>query len=142
VRVVLDTNVVVSRYLSRYGNPRRIWEVWQRGEFDVLVSAAMLREYREILLRDHIRQRARLTELEVSREMSDFRRFAIEVEAPEIIPAVSIDPDDDIFFACAVAGGADYIVSGDRHLLAVRMHRGIPILTPASFLELLGTGEL
>lgn len=48
------------------------------------------------------------------------------------------DPDDNKFLECAIAGGADYIVSGDAHLVEMEEYRGIQILTPAEFLVVLG----
>ncbi len=59
------------------------------------------------------------------------------VTLPDPIPIICADPDDDKFLACAVAGEADVIVSGDSHLLTLGSHAGIPILTPAAFLALL-----
>lgn len=57
---------------------------------------------------------------------------------PDLQPKVVIaDPDDDVVVACAVAGDADYIVSGDRHLLKLGEHNDIPILRPTIFLALL-----
>lgn len=50
---------------------------------------------------------------------------------------VSADPDDTKFLECALAGGADYIVSGDAHLLNVGQHEGIQIVSPAAFLSVL-----
>ena len=54
-----------------------------------------------------------------------------------IVAQIEDDPDDNKFLECAVAGGAEYVVSGDPHLLALRQFRGIQILSPAAFLTLL-----
>jgi predicted nucleic acid-binding protein len=59
------------------------------------------------------------------------------VELPESIPSICRDPDDDVFIACAVAGDADVIVSGDHDLLDLEQVGDIPILTAAAFLDLL-----
>jgi predicted nucleic acid-binding protein len=50
---------------------------------------------------------------------------------------VAADPADDIYLAAATDGLADYVVSGDRHLLDIRVHEGIPVVTPREFLDLL-----
>ena len=51
------------------------------------------------------------------------------------VEAVAADPDDDIVLGCALEGRADYIVTGDRHLRSMKTYSGIPILSPAAFLE-------
>lgn len=68
--------------------------------------------------------------------MLDFlRAFASMVAGIPGPENVSADRDDDYVLACAVDGGADYIVSGDPHLLDLKTHRSIPILTPREFVE-------
>jgi predicted nucleic acid-binding protein len=57
------------------------------------------------------------------------------VEPKVIERVISDDPKDDAILACAVEGRANYIVSGDEHLLKLREHRGIKILTPREFVE-------
>lgn len=57
---------------------------------------------------------------------------------PEVILE---DPDDDKFLACAIDGGADYIVSGDHHLLDLGSYEGIPILRPATFLQIVRVSQ-
>ena len=52
-----------------------------------------------------------------------------------VLEAVLEDPDDNRVLECAVAGRSDYIVSGDRHLLKLKAHAGIPILTARQFLD-------
>jgi putative PIN family toxin of toxin-antitoxin system len=51
------------------------------------------------------------------------------------VRAVAADPDDDIVLECAAAAAADAIITGDKHLLALRQWRGISILSPAQFLR-------
>ena len=65
--------------------------------------------------------------------MMDFRTFAIFVQVLEHIDVISDDPSDDRFLEAAVAGGCQYLVSGDPHLLRVGEYRGVTILTPAAF---------
>ena len=57
------------------------------------------------------------------------------------VEAVAADPDDNIVLGCALEGRADYIVTGDHHLRAMKTYRKMPILSPAAFLEL-WTGTL
>lgn len=134
MRIVLDTNIVVSRFLTPHGRVARILHLWEGGAFELLVSEAILTEYGQVLcyprlLRIHHLTDAQLTEIEEA-----FREFS-ELVIPGKTPAViEDDPDDDHLLACAVSGGADCLVTGDDHLLRLGSYEGIPILAPAVFL--------
>jgi putative PIN family toxin of toxin-antitoxin system len=138
MRVVVDTNVFISRSISNRGNPARVFEKWEEQAFELLVSDEILAEYRKALGYERIRKRHGYTPDqmdELVEKLSTSATLVVVSESPHI---VADDPDDDKFIGCAVAGGADYIVSGDAHLLALAQYRGIQILSPATFLLLLG----
>jgi putative PIN family toxin of toxin-antitoxin system len=137
MRVVLDTNVLVSRLLSTSGAPASIIDRWRQGAFEVLASTSMLAEYRRVLAYPKIQARLRLTNARLDQLIEDFHQVVVLVEPSEVIEAISSDPADNKFIECAVAGSAEYIVSGDRHLLGLQQFRGIRILTPAAFLTIL-----
>ncbi len=134
MRVVFDTNVIVSAFLSPQGVPSEIVKLWRQGVFDVVVSREMLDEYRRVLSRSTIRMRHGMTDSEIAAVIAGFEEVAILVTpgTPDVV--IQGDPDDDKVIAAAVAGGAGYIVSGDAHLIDLREHRGIPILRPATLL--------
>jgi putative PIN family toxin of toxin-antitoxin system len=141
MRFVLDTNIIVSAFLVALGAPARIVAAWRAGDFEVVVSRVLLAEYEEVRNYERIRRRHHMTPQQITAEVQDIERFAILVE-PEAVPAViAADPDDDQVLACAAAGQADYIVSGDPHLLNLREYRGIRILSPAALAALLKTEE-
>jgi uncharacterized protein len=137
VKVVLDTNIIVSRALSPSGTPAMIVESWLQGAFELLASNAILGEYRQTLALPRIQQRARIDSDAIRKVIDDIAGTASIVEPEQRIVGISSDPDDDIFLECALAGSADYIVSGDRHLLALEVFQGIPIVTPALFAAIL-----
>jgi uncharacterized protein len=137
VRAVLDTNVIVSRALSPTGTPAAIVERWLQGEYTLLVSDVILDEYRQTLALPRIQQRARISSDAISKFIDDVVSTASFVQPEQRIAGVSSDPDDDIFLECALAGGADYIVSGDRHLLSLETFHGIPIVSPSLFAAIL-----
>ncbi len=137
MRVVIDTNVLVSRYLSSMGPPAGVFAHWEREVFELLVSEPILQEYRRALLYPRVAARHGLSEPQIDGVIARIRELATLVRAEEPPAAVTKDPADDKFLACAVAGAADFIVSGDRHLLDLREYRGIPIFPPAAFLAVL-----
>ena len=134
MRVVLDTNLIISRYLSPGGRVARLFDLWESGAFEVLASEAMLDEYARALRYPHLSARHGLSESRLAEIDEAFRELSTRVEASSVTPVVVDDPDDDVFLACAVSGGADVLVSGDGHLRRPGAHQGIPILTPAEFL--------
>ena len=140
MRVVADTNVVVSRYVAPRGAVVRILERWQQNAFDLLVSEAILAEYQRVLAYPRLRARHGLSDEEISVVViEDFREIGLLIEPEVSLSVVEDDLDDDKFLECAVAGGAEYIVTGDPHLLNLKQYQGIQILSPAAFLAFLDT---
>lgn len=140
MQVVLDTNVVVSVFMFPGSVPGSLLEHWNTGDFAIVVSAALLSEYQRVLNYPHLRPRHRLSSADIEQVMDRFRTKGLLVSTEKPARVVPADPDDDVVIACAVAGDADYIVSGDRHLLEIGVHAGIRILLPAVFLVLLESG--
>ena len=103
----------------------------------MLVSIAILNEYSDVLSRPSIQRHTTMSEEDVQALIGELSAFALYVEPEQDAVGTSVDPDDDIFLECALAGSADYIVSGDRHLLVLETFQGIPIVTPALFAEIL-----
>ncbi len=136
MRIVLDTNVVISAFLSPSGPPAQIVDAWQRREFMVIVSQAVIAEYQRALEYDHIRKRHRMTNEQLDELISGFHERGTLVALDETINIVR-DPNDNHLIECAVAESATYNVSGDSHLLEVGEHRGIYIVTPRAFLAVM-----
>src|SRR5215208_1785384 len=109
MRVVLDANVVVSRYLSRDGPPAEILSRWEDGDFDVLVSEDMLAEVGRVLAYPRLIALHHLTPEEIQTIVGGFRSFGIDVGEAPVLPVIAVDPDDDKVLACARAGGASAI---------------------------------
>jgi uncharacterized protein len=137
MRVVLDTNVVVSRYISPRGNPAAILEKWEQERFSLLVSEPILREYQAVLSYEKIQRLHRLSNDEVEAVINSFRVFAETVEINQTVTAVKDDPTDNKFLECALSGNASFLVTGDNHLLQLKDFHGITILDPTSFLAFL-----
>ena len=133
MRVVADTNIVVSGLLWR-GNPRRVLDSARDGIVDLFTSQDLLEELEDVLTRQTFV--ARLLEANVSTHelVSGYRALASVIEAKAIEPVVIADPDDDAVLSCAVAAQCEIITSGDGHLLALKTHQGIRILTATELL--------
>lgn len=143
MRVVVDTNVVVSRYLAPQGRAALVLERWQQEKFYLLVSEPILREYERVLKYDRLRSRHGLSDEEIAELIEDFREFAVLViVGPEAtLGVVKQDREDNKFLECAAVGGAECLVSGDEHLLALEQYQGSQILSPAAFLAVLDNPE-
>ncbi len=132
MRVVLDTNVMVSAVFFG-GVPGRILSAWSAGKIALVLSPAILEEYRRV---GHELGRKRPDVSETFEPLlTIITMSAMIVDAPPLVDAVSEDPDDDKFLAAAVASASQLIVSGDRHLLRVSGWRGIDVLTPRQFVD-------
>ena len=133
LRVVLDTNVIVSALLYR-GPTSQLVAAWQEGTMVPLVSKAILEEYLRVVAYPKFHLTVEEVKTLIKRQLLP---FAEPVHVSEVPPVVPEDPSDDHFLACAVAGHARYLVSGDHHLLALKTYRGVAIAAPAVFLTLL-----
>lgn len=130
MRLVLDTNVLVSAVLGA-GPPRQLAQRCFDGKDTLLVSPATLQELVEVLRRPKFG----LDEKEVHRVLATILAAAEAIEPQVHFQAISEDPDDDAFLNLAVAGQANLLVSGDKHLLKLGSFHGIPILPATAALE-------
>lgn len=140
MRVVLDANIYISALISNKGNPAKIINKWLAGQFDVLISQPIVDE----ILRVTNYKRIQKKYAKVRENRLEFVELIIEQgiweESSGTLTVVSADESDNRYVECAVAGNAQYIVSGDEHLLGVGEYQGIIIVTPATFLTLLDAG--
>jgi hypothetical protein len=137
LRVVLDTNVIISDTITDHGVPFQILKKWEQGHFVLIVSEPILQEVDRVFHYPHIKEKRHLTKRDISSVLQTLRRYGINTPAEIIIEAVSQDPADNKFIVAAVEGEADYIVSGDRHLRSLESYRGIKIVSPSEFVEVL-----
>lgn len=134
MKVVLDANVIVSAFISSRGAPRQIVDQWRAEEFQLLTSENILQEVSRVLRYPKIAALHRLTATELREFLTLLREEGTVVITTETL-AVSPDETDNRYLECAVAGSADYLVTGDkRHLLPLTEYRGVRIVSPATFL--------
>jgi putative PIN family toxin of toxin-antitoxin system len=135
-RVVLDTNVLISAVLSPHGKPFACLS-WVLENATLLASQGLLDEFESRLARpkfskyvDDARRRSVVADLALSSALVDVRGLI----------KVCRDPDDDKLLEITIGGGADCLVTGDQDLLVLNPFQGVPILTPAGFLEAVASG--
>jgi putative PIN family toxin of toxin-antitoxin system len=134
VRLVLDTNAAISGLLWQ-GNPGKLIDAAHAERVTLHTSAQLLVELRNVLHREKFSRAIRALALSATEIVEGYAALAIVVVPAVIPPTVIADPDDDVVLACAVAAEADYVVSGDPHLLNLQQFQSIPIVTPAQAVE-------
>jgi putative PIN family toxin of toxin-antitoxin system len=133
VRAVLDPNILVAALLSRRGAPARIMGRWLAGEFELVVSQALLAELERALAYPKVR--TRVSEGGATAFVGLLRQGTRPAEDPATPARRSADPADDYLLALAEQERA-ILVSGDKHLLALA--DTFPVQTARVFLERLG----
>jgi uncharacterized protein len=135
MRVVLDTNILISALLIQTGNPAAIYRGWQQGQFTVLTCAEHLDEVRATLRKPAISER--LKPYKAGGLVNELKKIAEHVDE---LPRVrrSRDAGDDFLLALSEAGRADYLVTGDKSgLLALKRHKGTRIVSARAFAAML-----
>lgn len=134
MRVVLDTNVLISGIIHPLGASRKILEAWRINQVEIVTSSLLLSELSRVLQYPRIVKR-----LDESNFLKITNQLLTKAETvsgltptPDIIKN---DPSDNVVLSCAEEGEADYIVSGDPHLLNLGSYKNIPIVTPRVFVD-------
>lgn len=133
MKVVLDTNILISALISKTAAPHHIYQAWRDKRLTVLTCAEQLIEVREVTRR--VAVALRIKPAEAGRLVNSLRDLAVVLsDLPQV--RLSPDPKDDFILALAQAGGARYVVTGDKSgLLALKEHAGSKIVTAAQFVR-------
>lgn len=131
-KIVLDTNNLISA-LGWRGNPRHIFEKVVDGTFELILSAKQINE----LLRVLEYQKFKFTNEQKSRFISILFEISTLIETEHSLDIIKEDPSDNMLLESATEGKANYIITGDAHLLKLKEFEGIKILPPKEFLDLL-----
>jgi putative PIN family toxin of toxin-antitoxin system len=135
VRIVLDTNVVMSALLWR-GKPYQLLEAIRlRGDVQLCTSPVLLEELADVLSRQSATKRLAIIGKTVREVLVDYVEAIELVEPAEVPRVVPTDAVDDHVIAAAVAAGAALIVSGDADLLSMGRHQSTDIISAAMAIE-------
>lgn len=135
VRVVLDTNVVVSAHLNSEGFERHALDLVLAGKLQLVASELILAEYAEVLARPKFA----IPRIRRARSMALIRNSARTV-APSRRVTIARDPTDNRFLECAEAGRADYLVTGNKRHFPLRW-RQTSVVNARELIECI-TGDL
>lgn len=135
MRIVLDTSVLISGIISADSPPAKLYEAWLDGKFDLVTSAEQIVEFRRVSGYEKLQRFLKPEKVELL--LDGLENLAeIASNLPQI--DVSPDPDDNFIIATAIAGKANYIVSGDKQdLLALGQVENIEILTARAAWEMI-----
>jgi len=134
MRVTLDTNVLVSAFISKRGHSADVLDlIVTFDEITLVLSNAILEEFMDVMNRKEVAARFDYSKTDITRFEASIRGVAVRSS----LKAVREDPDDDVVVNTAIDGRADYIVSGDRHLRELKRFQGVRIVSPRAFLTTL-----
>jgi uncharacterized protein len=132
LRIVIDTNIFISSILFK-GEANKLVDLWQKDKFLFLMSPEILKEYINVLSSPKFKLTGDEIRHIIHKELLPFVSSLV-VEAK--LNIIETDPSDNEFLSLAAEGKADYIVSGDKHLLKLNEYGKIRILSLKNFLSL------
>lgn len=136
-KVVIDTTVAVSAFLNARpgGAAHDLLDMCSTGVLELCLSDEILEECADVLLtRGHLRRRYQYTDADAVEFCQELARMATLVQDIAEVSVVR-DPADDMVLACALAAGAECLVTRDKDLLSLEIYREIEIITPEAFLQ-------
>lgn len=135
MRVVLDTGILIAALITADTPPDRVYQAWRKKRFTLITSAWQLGEFRRATRYERVKALLRPTE--AGNLVNGLKHHAIVLtELPKV--DLSRDPDDNPVLAMAIAGKADYLVTGDRRgLLSLKRVGPTRVVTAAAFIKIL-----
>ena len=132
MKVVIGTRVFILSFMETAGAPRKIIELWKRGEIIICLSDEIVTEYINVLFRIGLKGEEEIGEL---LELLNRKVNIIFASTERTSQLISADPGVDKFIECAVVANADSIISTDKHLLDLKEYKHVKVLTPPEFIE-------
>jgi putative PIN family toxin of toxin-antitoxin system len=138
VRIVIDTNVIVSAFLWG-GTPRRLLDAVEAQHLELFTSRALITELEDVLSREKFAAQLRQTRFTSAFLLARYTQLATLIAPAQVTVPELRDPKDIHVLACALAARAEAIVSGDDDLRTLGNYQGIPVLSPADCLKRITT---
>lgn len=135
VKVVMDTNIIVSATIAKQGNEAKALDAWRDKKVELIISPQILEEMGRVLFYRRIRKQSRMTKKEIKEFLFELANAA--TITPGLLKKVVKHAPDHKFLVAAVEGKVDYIISGDCHLRELGSYQGIKIAPAGEFLRIL-----
>lgn len=132
IKIVADTNVLISSLIGKL--LKEFYNHFKKNHFILLISDIMLEELFDVLKREKIKKYISVSDREEFLKLLVLRSIKVK---PKINIRDCRDLDDNIILECAVSSDAKYIVTGDNDLLDLNPYKGIKIIKPVEFINLL-----
>lgn len=141
-KVVLDSTILVSAFLTPNGLCDHLLRQGRQGVFSLLLSDTILAESRDVLADDDIlREDYSYSDQDVAAFIHAVRGSATVVKGIPPLPGVTRDPNDDMIVACAVAAHAHYVITRDKDLLTLGTYHDVEMIRPEEFIRVLREKE-
>jgi hypothetical protein len=138
MRIVLDTNVLVSAFISKVGHSAKILDLISMLEgVQLVLSEPILEEFKDVLFREEVKIRFEYSARDIESFTQAIRSISEIVKIKSNFKVVKEDPKDDVVLNTAYDGKADYIVSGDHHLQKIKKFKGIKIVNPKQMVRII-----
>jgi putative PIN family toxin of toxin-antitoxin system len=136
MKVVVDTNVIVSGLLNPYGAPAEILRLILSEKLIPSYDSRMISEYFEVLNRSKFKFNVANIKILI-KEIEIIGSLVIPIPLKSSLP----DPDDNIFLEAAIAGHAEYLITGNKSHFSQKLCLGINVLSPSEFIEVYKKGN-
>ena len=134
IRLVLDTTTLISALGWKDGNPRKVFELCLDAKCCLIESPDLIKEFISVISRPKFNF---ISKEEKNEFIVSLLQICNLVEHKKKLDIVKEDPKDNIVLEAALEGKAEFIITGDNHLLKLKEFKGIKIITPKDFLEIL-----
>jgi putative PIN family toxin of toxin-antitoxin system len=134
LRVVIDTNILVSAALSAQGAPARIFELILERKTINYTSKPILEEIYRVFARPKFT--SLIAQEDIVNLLKKYIESSVIIVPTQRINVIKDDPQDNRFLECALEAGAEYLVTGDRHILKLSSHKSVKIICAKDFLSL------
>jgi len=136
MEVTVDTNILISSTFWE-GDSFKIIRKVENKEVVLILSKEIIKEFFGVLKYEEIQDKIKDKNLEMKMTVDKLISMSFIIEPQEGLNIVRDDPDDNKILECAIEGDVNYIVSQDKHLLKLKEFRGIKIVNPKEFLEII-----